>query len=80
LGPGRRGGCPDAAGARIAVIVSCGDYRIGRAEKRWMAVGGLKSLLFLAKAPASRIGWMPKISNPNNHMRPAGGGAFILPS
>src|SRR5208337_366640 len=31
-------------------------------------------------APAGRIGWMSKIPNPTNHMRPAGGGAFILPS
>jgi hypothetical protein len=45
-----------------------------------MAVAGLKSWVFLAKAPARWVGQMPKISNPTNHMRRAGGGAFILPS
>src|SRR5208337_3222982 len=46
----------------------------------WMALVALKSLAFHAEAPAGRAGQMPKISNPTNHMRPAGGGAFILPS
>jgi hypothetical protein len=45
-----------------------------------MALWALKSLMYLAKAPAGRFVWMPKMSNPTNHMRPAGGGAFILPS
>jgi hypothetical protein len=45
-----------------------------------MALGALKILVFLAKAPAGPVCQMPKISNPTNHMRPAGGGAFILPS
>jgi hypothetical protein len=45
-----------------------------------MALGGLKTLVFLAKAPAGSVCQMPKISNPANPMRPAGGGAFILPS
>ena len=34
----------------------------------------------LGKAPAGRVGQMPKISSPTNPMRLAGGGAFILPS
>jgi hypothetical protein len=45
-----------------------------------MALGALKILLFLAKAPAGRVWQTPKISTPNNHMRPAEGGAFILRS
>jgi hypothetical protein len=45
-----------------------------------MALGTLKWFAFRAEAPAGRIGWMSKIFNPTNHMRPAGGGAFILPS
>jgi hypothetical protein len=45
-----------------------------------MALGALKILVFLAKAPAGPVCQTPKISNPSNHMRPAGGGAFILPS
>jgi hypothetical protein len=32
------------------------------------------------EAPAGQVGQMPKISNPTNHMRRAGGGAFILQS
>ncbi len=47
---------------------------------RGMALGALRSFAFRAKAPAGRIDWMSKISNPTNHMRPARGGAFILPS
>ena len=46
----------------------------------WMALSALKSLMFRAEAPAVRTRRMPKISNPTNPMRPAGGGAFILPS
>jgi hypothetical protein len=45
-----------------------------------MALVRLKSLAFREKAPASTLGLMPKIPNPTNHMRPAAGGAFILPS
>src|ERR1700722_20302613 len=45
-----------------------------------MALGVLKLLTFRAEAPAGRMARMPKISNPTNYMRPAGGGAFILPS
>jgi hypothetical protein len=45
-----------------------------------MPVAALKSWVFLAKAPAGQVGQMPKISNPTNHMRRAGGGAFILQS
>jgi hypothetical protein len=45
-----------------------------------MALVKLKSLAFPEKAPAGRVCQMPKIFNPANHMRPAGGGAFILPS
>jgi hypothetical protein len=45
-----------------------------------MALGGLKLLVFLAKAPAGPVCQTPKISNPTSHMRPTGGGAFILPS
>jgi hypothetical protein len=45
-----------------------------------MALGALKILAFLAEAPAGPVCRMPKISNPTNPMRPAGGGAFILPS
>src|SRR5271165_6725628 len=45
-----------------------------------MARWALKSLAFQAKAPAGQTGQMSKTSNPANHMRPAGGGAFILPS
>jgi hypothetical protein len=45
-----------------------------------MALGALKILVFLAKAPAGPVCRMPKIFNPANHMRPAEGGAFILPS
>jgi hypothetical protein len=45
-----------------------------------MALGALKILVFLAKAPAGPVRQTPKISNPTNHMRLAGGGAFILPS
>jgi hypothetical protein len=70
----------DTAGARIEVIVSSGHDPVGRRRNRWMALGSLKSLLFLAKAPAGRIGRMAKISYPTNHMRHAGGGAFILQS
>jgi len=47
---------------------------------QWMAVGALKTLVFLAKAPAGPVCETPKISNPTNHIRPAEGGAFILPS
>jgi hypothetical protein len=45
-----------------------------------MALGALKILVFLAKAPAGPVCQTPKISNPTNHIRPAEGGAFILPS
>src|SRR5271157_6460642 len=45
-----------------------------------MALGALKSLMFRAGAPAGRVIWMSKISNRTNHMRLAGGGAFILHS
>jgi hypothetical protein len=45
-----------------------------------MAVETLKTLVFMAKVPAGLVCQAPKISNPNNHMRLAGGGAFILPS
>jgi hypothetical protein len=45
-----------------------------------MALGTLNSFTFRAEAPAGGICWMSKIFNPANHMRPAEGGAFILPS
>jgi hypothetical protein len=45
-----------------------------------MAFAALKWLAFREKAPARMLGLMPKIPNPTNAMRPAGGGAFILPS
>jgi hypothetical protein len=45
-----------------------------------MALGALKILAFLAKAPAGPVCQTPKISYPTNPMRLAGGGAFILPS
>jgi hypothetical protein len=45
-----------------------------------MALGALKVLVFLANAPAGPVRQTMKISNPTNHMRPAEGGAFILPS
>jgi hypothetical protein len=45
-----------------------------------MALVALKSFVFLAKAPAGDAGRIPKISNPTNPMRLAGGGAFILQS
>jgi len=45
-----------------------------------MALGALKILVFLTKAPAGPICQTPKIFNPTNPMRPAEGGAFILPS
>jgi len=45
-----------------------------------MALGTLKLFLFREKAPAGPVRQTPKISNPTNHMRPPGGGAFILPS
>jgi hypothetical protein len=45
-----------------------------------MALGALKILAFVAEAPAGPVRQTPKISNPTNHMRLAGGGAFILQS
>jgi hypothetical protein len=40
----------------------------------------LNSLVFRVKAPAGWMGRLSKISKPTNHIRLAGGGAFILPS
>jgi hypothetical protein len=45
-----------------------------------MALEALKSLAVRPQAPADRVVWKPKICNPTNHMRAAGGTAFILPS
>ena len=69
----------DTAGARIEVVVTRG-HGVERSCRRGMAVGTLKLLAFRTKAPAGRMAQMSKIFNPTNHMRPAGGGAFILPS
>jgi hypothetical protein len=45
-----------------------------------MAAAALKSLRFLAEAPAGeKTGRRAKLK-PTNHMRPPGGGAFSLPS
>ena len=69
----------DAAAARAEVVVAS-SWRRTSLPIPGMALGTLKSLAVQAKAPAAQAGWMSKISNPTNHMRPAGGGAFILPS
>jgi hypothetical protein len=69
----------DAAGARAEVVVPVVMAANVFADPG-MAPATLKSLAFQAKAPAAQTGWMSKISNPTNHMRPAGGGAFILQS
>jgi hypothetical protein len=45
-----------------------------------MAIGPLKVLRKAAEPPAGDSARISKISNPTNYMRPAGGGAFILPS
>jgi hypothetical protein len=45
-----------------------------------MALGALKILAFLAKAPAGPVRQTPKISNPTSHMRRAEGRPFPLPS
>jgi hypothetical protein len=44
------------------------------------ALGSLKSLTFMAKAPAGADRRCVEKSNPTNHMRPTTVGAFILPS
>jgi hypothetical protein len=45
-----------------------------------MALGLLKCLHYLPKAPAAGVGDVGKFLNPPNHMRPTAVGAFILPS
>jgi hypothetical protein len=47
---------------------------------REMALGRLKSLVFVRQTPAGPMAAMPKIPNTTNHMRPTVVGAFILPS
>src|SRR5258708_2613896 len=51
-----------------------------RCARMAMALSVLKCLVFRLEAPAGRCDEMAKYPNPTNHLRPAEGGAFPLPS
>src|SRR5712671_5769773 len=53
---------------------------VPRCARMAMALSVLKCLVFRLEAPAGRCDEMAKYPNPTNHLRPAEGGAFPLPS
>src|SRR5260370_1069490 len=53
---------------------------VSQCAKMAMALSVLKCLAFRLEAPAGWCDEMAKYPNPTNHLRPAEGGAFPLPS
>src|SRR5260370_35605551 len=53
---------------------------VPRRARMAMALSVLKCLVFRLEAPAGGCDELAKYPNPTNHLRPAGGGAFPLPS